>query len=92
MNEKARDGTQIKPGRESRFEILWNAPEADAGRLQALRRTIDPYLTAGGAALGDLYAAAARRVLERLEDFEDRQVERSFRARRAARRNLKSGG
>lgn len=71
-----------------KFEIVWNAPEADESQLNSFAQRMNPYIAAG-AVLGNAYAAVARRFFEWAEDFEDSRAERIANARKEALRHSK---
>ena len=68
------------------YEIIEEDADPSVSPWKKLRRNLTPLLRAGQAVLGQAYAGAARRAIERQEALEDLQAERNAR-RRLARRS-----
>jgi hypothetical protein len=64
-----------------KFEIIYEDSAPEASIWSNLRRNLAPFLEAAHDALGAIYAAGAKGVLERKEAFEDRRAERKARQR-----------
>jgi hypothetical protein len=64
-----------------KFEIIYEESDPEENLRSNLRRNLAPFLEAAHDALGAIYAAGAKRVLERKEEFEDRRAERKARQR-----------
>ena len=67
------------------FEIIRESPQQGASVWNKLAVNLLPLLAKGRALLDDSYVSAARTVLERKEDLEDRLAERKARERIHAR-------
>jgi hypothetical protein len=72
-----------------KFEIIHEDPDLEASLWTKLRENLAPFLDAAHNALGAIYAAGAKRVLERKEAFEDLRAERKARQRGNAVRSAK---
>jgi len=84
-------GTRPKPEQSPvwKFEIIYEDSDLEASLWTKLRQNLAPFLEAAHNAIGAIYVAGAKEVLERKEAFEDRRAERKARQRGNAVRSAK---